>query len=32
MTDDPCLAVNGAGIEYREFSCVYPALKPFYAE
>jgi hypothetical protein len=29
---DPCLAVNGAGIEYREFTCVYPTLAPFYFE
>ena len=27
---DPCVAVNGAGIEYREFTCVYPALESFY--
>jgi len=27
---DACLAVNGAGIEYREFTCVYPALQSFY--
>jgi len=27
---DPCWAINGNGIFYREFSCVYPALEPFY--
>jgi len=30
MMIDPCLAVNGAGVEYREFSCVYPQLEGFY--
>mmetsp|Transcript_4108 Transcript_4108/g.8484 ORF Transcript_4108/g.8484 Transcript_4108/m.8484 type:complete len:296 (-) Transcript_4108:217-1104(-) len=29
-TTDPCLAVNGHDIAYREFSCVYPALDSFY--
>lgn len=29
---DPCLAVNGAGIEYRELSCMYPQLDPYYLE
>ena len=28
--DDPCLRVNGNGIEYQEFSCLYPALEPLY--
>lgn len=27
---DPCLALNGVGTYYREFSCMYPALEPFY--
>jgi hypothetical protein len=30
MMKDPCLAVTGEGIEYREFSCLYPALNHFY--
>jgi hypothetical protein len=30
MMEDPCFAVNSEGIEYREFSCLYPALDPFY--
>ncbi|KAL7570869.1 hypothetical protein ACA910_018933 [Epithemia clementina (nom. ined.)] len=25
-----CWAVNGNGIRYQEFSCLYPALEPFY--
>ena len=29
---DPCIAINGAGIAYREFSCDYPQLEPFYFE
>ena len=29
---DECLAINGEGIEYREFSCMYPQLEPFYFE
>lgn len=27
---DPCVAINGDGIVYREFSCDYPLLEPFY--
>jgi len=27
---DNCAAINGAGIAYREFSCEYPQLAPFY--
>jgi hypothetical protein len=30
ITADPCIAINGQGLEYREFSCVYPALERFY--
>jgi len=29
---DPCVAINGDGIAYREFSCDYPQLQPFYFE
>eukprot|EP00529_Nitzschia_sp_RCC80_P030553 CAMPEP_0113501942 /NCGR_PEP_ID=MMETSP0014_2-20120614/33252_1 /TAXON_ID=2857 /ORGANISM="Nitzschia sp." /LENGTH=292 /DNA_ID=CAMNT_0000396621 /DNA_START=44 /DNA_END=922 /DNA_ORIENTATION=- /assembly_acc=CAM_ASM_000159 len=29
---DPCVAINGAGFTYREFSCVYPQVEPFYFE
>lgn len=29
---DPCVAINGAGLAYREFSCDYPQLEPFYFE
>jgi hypothetical protein len=29
---DPCIGINGAGIAYREFSCEYPQLEPFYFE
>jgi hypothetical protein len=29
---DPCIAINGAGIAYREFSCDYPQLGRFYFE
>lgn len=29
---DPCNGINGAGIAYREFSCEYPQLEPFYFE
>lgn len=29
---DPCFGINGAGIAYREFSCEYPQLEPFYFE
>ena len=29
---DPCVAVNGAGLVYREFSCDYPQLEPLYFE
>ena len=25
-----CVGVNGNGVEYQEFSCLYPALEPFY--
>lgn len=32
IEEDPCLATNGYGVDYREFSCVYPALEPFYFE
>lgn len=28
----PCFAVNGEGIEYEEFSCIYPSLEGFYFE
>jgi hypothetical protein len=27
---DPCLAFNGEGIAYREFSCIYPQLDSLY--
>lgn len=27
---DPCVAINGDRIEYREFSCDHPQLEPFY--
>lgn len=27
-----CVAVNGAGIAYREFSCEYPQLEPLYLQ
>jgi hypothetical protein len=30
--DDPCYAVNGEGVEYREFSCQVPSLAPYYME
>jgi hypothetical protein len=30
MIEDPCVAFTSEGIEYREFSCLYPALDPFY--
>lgn len=30
MNSDPCVAYNGEGIEYREFSCIYPTLDSFY--
>jgi hypothetical protein len=29
---DPCIAINGAGVAYREFSCDYPQLGKFYFE
>lgn len=29
---DPCVAINGAGLAYREFSCDYPQLEPLYFE
>lgn len=29
---DNCLAVNGDGVAYRELSCVYPQLDPFYLQ
>jgi len=32
MTTDPCIAINGAGLAYREISCDYPQLEPFYFE
>jgi hypothetical protein len=31
-SSDPCIAINGAGIAYREFSCDYPQLGKFYFE
>jgi hypothetical protein len=30
MMEDPCVAYTSEGIEYREFSCLYPALDRFY--
>jgi hypothetical protein len=27
---DPCVGTYADGIQYREFSCVYPQLEPFY--
>jgi hypothetical protein len=30
MMKDPCSALTSEGIEYREFSCLYPALDRFY--
>ena len=30
MIEDPCVAFTSEGIEYREFSCLYPVLEPFY--
>jgi len=27
---DPCVAITSAGIAYREFSCDYPQVEPFY--
>lgn len=27
---DPCLGINGDGISYREFSCVYPQIESLY--
>ena len=30
LSSDPCLAVNGEGVTYREFSCQVPSLEPFY--
>lgn len=32
VVSDQCAAVNGAGLAYREFSCDYPQLEPFYFE
>ena len=29
---DRCLAWNGEGLAYREFSCVHEELEPFYFE
>jgi len=29
---DPCLEVNGEGVEYGELSCMYPALEGWYLE
>lgn len=30
MNIDPCIAYNGEGIQYQEFSCIYPQLESFY--
>jgi len=30
--NDECIAVNGAGLAYREFSCDFPMLEPLYFE
>lgn len=27
---DPCLAFDGEGVAYREFSCIYPSLGNLY--
>ena len=27
---DPCEGINGAGIAYKEFSCLYPQIEPLY--
>ena len=30
QTADPCLALDGEGVAYREFSCIYPQLENIY--
>ena len=30
VAKDPCFGITSDGSEYREFSCVYPSLDPFY--
>lgn len=30
MNDNPCLGVTSRGLQYEEFSCLYPSLEPFY--